>query len=247
MAGTRRSFDFIMDPSLGTEPEAVEAAAAKLRGKVEALADEKDEEEEGDEEEEEEEAVGVGGGRMGSRSAGQQLQQGKQGTKETRGKRDEAVEEAVFMSSYIPRSLHELPVNSFDEARRIAAGEREQVYASAVRGMLVVPEEEEGPGEPAEEGEEDGEEESGEGETSSDEEDGDSDENDEEEDDGEWREKRGSKAGRGLTEEEQAAHKAQRKAEKKTVKEAKQEKRKSKIPKHVKKAKIKATTRSRRR
>lgn len=37
------------------------------------------------------------------------------------------VDDAVFMNAYIPRSLHELP-NSFEEARRIAAGEREQVH-----------------------------------------------------------------------------------------------------------------------
>jgi len=36
------------------------------------------------------------------------------------------VDEAVFMSTYIPRTLHELP-NTFEEARRIAAGEREKV------------------------------------------------------------------------------------------------------------------------
>lgn len=48
------------------------------------------------------------------------------------GPADVDVEEAVFMSAYIPRSLHELP-NSFEEARRIAAGETEQVGVSVGR------------------------------------------------------------------------------------------------------------------
>lgn len=44
------------------------------------------------------------------------------------------VDDAVFMSAYIPRSLHELP-NSFEEARRLAAGEREQVRPHHTKGL----------------------------------------------------------------------------------------------------------------
>jgi hypothetical protein len=42
------------------------------------------------------------------------------------------------MNAYIPRSLHELP-NSFEDARRIAAGETEKVTGggrASMRGQL---------------------------------------------------------------------------------------------------------------
>lgn len=146
MAGTRRSFDFVMDASLPTDPAGVEGAAAALRARVEASEEEEEreeEEEEGEEGEEEEE-----GHNKPPRTASALLSSSSgKGGKGGKGKG--AVEEAVWMSSYIPRSLHELSSNSFEEARRIAAGEREQGYAAAVRGMLVVEEEEgeEGEGE----------------------------------------------------------------------------------------------------
>jgi len=215
IGGTRRTFDFIVKEG-GTEEGKMEEECQKVREEVEKA----------DKEEEEE------GGREGGH------------------------EEAVFMGSYIPRSLHELP-NSFEEARRLEAGEREGVYTAAVRQMLVSVKEEKGKEEeeekPVSGGEEEGGEEEGvegtdedeeEGEEEEDEDDEDDEEDDDDEDDDEeWLEKKkGGMGGRGLTEDERAARKAERKAEKKAAKAEKSEKRKTKIPKHIKKAKIKATS-----
>lgn len=238
VGGTRRTFDFIVKEG-GTEEGWLEDECEKMREEV-RKADES------------EEAEGEEGGK------------GREG----------GLEEAVFMGSYIPRSLHELP-NSFEEARRLEAGEREGVYTAAVRQMLVPVKEgkEEGKanakekkelkpidGEKKEEVEEskngveeskngveeevEGEEEEDADEDEEGEEDVDcDDDDDDDQDDEEWREKKkGGMGGRGLTEEERAARKADRKADKKAVKAERSEKRKSKIPKHIKKAKIKATS-----
>jgi RIO kinase 1 len=48
------------------------------------------------------------------------------------------VDEAVFMQAYIPTSLNELG-NPQEEMRRLQAGLRESVYASAVQNMLAPP------------------------------------------------------------------------------------------------------------
>jgi RIO kinase 1 len=255
VAGTRRTFDFVVDGGLGTSQEEVKAALKSLKEAV-------DEEQEGGPEE---------GGDEGRRDE-----------KEEEERLKERQEEAVFMKSYIPRSLHELP-NSFEEARRIEAGEREQVYAAAVREMLVPAkqgrrqaacesegearraegeaeeeearedvhaemkafakeeseEEEEEEEEEGEEEEEEVEEEEGTDEDEDEDEDGDEGRNEEKE----WLEKKkGGMSGRGLTEEERKAAKAQRKADKKAVKADQQERRKTKIPKNVKKSRIKATS-----
>jgi RIO kinase 1 len=49
----------------------------------------------------------------------------------------QAVDEAVFMSTFLPRSLSEIP-NVESDAKKLGAGEREDAYASAVAGMLNV-------------------------------------------------------------------------------------------------------------
>jgi len=46
------------------------------------------------------------------------------------------IEEAVFLQSYIPSSLNEIS-NPMQEMARLQTGQREPVYASAVRGMLA--------------------------------------------------------------------------------------------------------------
>ena len=48
-----------------------------------------------------------------------------------------AVDEAVFMSTFLPRSLSEIS-NIESDAKKLGAGEREDAYASAVAGMLNV-------------------------------------------------------------------------------------------------------------
>lgn len=224
VGGTRRTFDFVVKEG-GTEEGWLEEECEKIREEI-RKADEREEAEE---------------------------QRGGEG-------REGGHEEAVFMGSYIPRSLHELP-NSFEEARRLEAGEREGVYTAAVRQMLVpVKEEKEGAKAKAkeekeqkpvggEEKEEEGESEEGVEEEVVEEEDEGTDEDeegedeDDDDDDEEWLEKKkGGMGGRGLTEEERAARKAERKADKKAAKAEKSEKRKTKLPKHIKKAKIKATS-----
>jgi hypothetical protein len=46
-----------------------------------------------------------------------------------------AIDEAVFLQSYIPTSLHEFS-NPQAELKRLQAGQREQVYESAIKDML---------------------------------------------------------------------------------------------------------------
>ena len=136
VAGTRRTFDFVVDARLDTATaEKQEEALAKLKVAVmTALAEDEAQEEA---EKEAEVATAAAGGER--RQNGNADGGGSEGQEKEKGKKV-SNEEAIFMQSYIPRSLHELP-NSFEEARRIAAGEREQAYSFAVQQMLVVQEE----------------------------------------------------------------------------------------------------------
>ena len=154
----------------------------------------------------------------------------------------DAVDEAVFMNTHIPRSLFELE-NHEREARLVESGGREQAFVDAVRRMTGAG----GAGgagsgddEDGEDGEDGGgsgaggeggddEASAGSGEASSSEEEGRAD-------------KRDLHSRRLPSDpEERKAARAAKKEARRAVKEAQREKRKTKIKKHVKKQKVKAT------
>lgn len=57
--------------------------------------------------------------------------------KEVEAAAEHDVDEAVFMSTFLPRSLNEI-ANVESDSKKLGAGEREDAYASAVAGMLNV-------------------------------------------------------------------------------------------------------------
>lgn len=161
------------------------------------------------------------------------------------------IDEAVFLQSYIPTSLHEFS-NPHKEMTRLQAGQRETIYANAVNKMLggqeAAPETVPAKSRPAPsivcldnngEAQEEGEEASDEGDESDSDSDGDSDTTyyyDSDDDDKYHR----RLPNRDAKPEKFALMKQQKKEMKKQAKADAAEKRTKKIPKHVKKRAIKS-------
>ena len=158
--------------------------------------------------------------------------------KDTTLESKEAVDEAVFMQSYIPTTLHDIN-NPYAEMDRIQSGQREPVFEAAIRGMLgtgdghkqkgysdvVISE---GSDNEVEKRSDSGEEEDEEGEDSSEDED--------EEGEGKYRKQLPSRDDPEIRKREKDA----RREAKKISKTEKALKRQNKIPKHVKKRAVKA-------
>lgn len=164
------------------------------------------------------------------------------------------VDEAVFMSTFIPRSLAEVS-NCEADLRKLDKGEQEVGHASAVASMInrggqdtTIATERSATTEGANEGDVNNELEMN-NTSSKDDEDEDDDDDENDDDDGDedlskmgWRWD-GDTKGRlpPAGSDARASAKEKKKAEAKKVKEEKRESRKNKLPKHIKKSKIKST------
>jgi RIO kinase 1 len=147
------------------------------------------------------------------------------------------VDEAVFMSSFIPRSLYQVE-NCEVESERIATGGRESVFKVAVEGMLIGVDTSEKELEVVDDGDK-GSDASGsdvDSECSSD-----SEYTSEDGEERPWKEKPNRSNYSTMTSDERSVVKEERRKAKKEAKEMRAERRKTKMKKHVKKQRIKSS------